>query len=161
VRQAVRSLDKSIPVPAMRPLSDVVSEASGGARFRAWLLGLFAATALVLASIGLYGTMAYAVQQRTAEVALRIALGASGRQATAVVLREGLTLVCAGLAIGLVVAAVAARAIGGVLFGVTPTDPATFVAAPVALGLIGWLACYLPVRRAGTIAPLRAMSGSD
>ena len=158
VREAVLTMDHAIVVPPMRLLTNVVASASGDSRFRAWLLGLFAATALLLAGIGLYGTMAYAVQQRTDEVALRVALGASGRQARAVVLREGLTLVGSGLIVGGVVAAASARAIGGVLYGVGAADPATFAASAITLGATGWLACYLAVRRAGQTDPLRTLN---
>ncbi|MFI5177972.1 MAG: ABC transporter permease [Vicinamibacterales bacterium] len=157
LRQVVWSLDRTIPVPPLRALDEVVSDASGDSRFRAWLLGLFAATALLLACIGLYGTMAYSVEQRTSEVALRIALGASGRQAGAGVLREGLVLVGGGLVVGSVVAFVAARADSGLLYGISAADPTTFIEVPIVVGLIGWLACYLPIRRAARINPLRAM----
>jgi putative ABC transport system permease protein len=158
VRQAVRSMDSAIVVPPMRALTSIVASASGDSRFRAWLLGLFAATALLLACIGLYGTMAYAVQQRTDEVALRVALGATGRQASDVVLREGMKLVGSGLAIGAVVAAASARAIGGVLYGIGVADPTTFAASAIALGAVGWFACYLPARRAGQTDPLRTLN---
>jgi putative ABC transport system permease protein len=160
VRQAVWSLDRTIPVPPARVLGDVVSEASGDSRFRAWLLGLFAFTALLLACIGLYGTMAYAVEQRTSEVALRIALGASGRQASAGVLREGMALVCGGLVVGSFMALIAARAVSGFLYGISAADPATFIEVPITVGVLGWVACYLPVRRAARLDPLRALHRS-
>ena len=90
--EAVWAVDATIPVPPMRPMEDAVAGAVGQPRFRAWLLGVFAATAILLAMTGLYGTMAYAAQQRSREIGLRIALGATPRQATAPLVRQGLTL---------------------------------------------------------------------
>jgi putative ABC transport system permease protein len=104
--------------------------------------------------------MAYAVEQRTSEVALRIALGASGRQASAGVLREGMALVCGGLVVGSFMALIAARAVSGFLYGISAADPATFIEVPITVGVLGWVACYLPVRRAARLDPLRALHRS-
>jgi putative ABC transport system permease protein len=158
VRQAVWSVDDTIPVPPIRPMADALAGAVGQPKFRAWLLGLFAAMAMALAMTGLYGTMAYAAQQRTREIGLRIALGATPRQATALLLVNGLRLTALGTAIGLAGSVGVARALSSFLFGVGAADPATFVAVPAALAAVAWLACYLPARRARQLDPIRAIN---
>jgi predicted permease len=158
VRQAVWSVDDTIPVPPLRPMEDAFAEAVGQPRFRAWLLGLFAATAVLLAMTGLYGTMAYAAQQRTREIGLRIALGATPRQATAPLLRSGLIVTAAGLLIGLAGSIGVARALSSLLFGVGATDPATFVGVPTILAAVAALACYLPARHARSLDPVKAIN---
>jgi putative ABC transport system permease protein len=158
VRQAVWSVDDTIPVPPLRPMADAFADAVGQPRFRAWLLGLFAATAILLAMTGLYGTMAYAVQMRTREIGLRIALGATPRQATSRLLRNGLTLTALGIAIGLAGSMGVARALSSLLFGIGATDPATFIGVPAILAAVAALACYLPARRARHLDPIRAIN---
>ena len=122
------------------------------------IVGLFAATAILLAMTGLYGTMAYAVQMRTREIGLRIALGATPRQATSRLLRNGLTLTGLGIAIGLAGSVAVARAVSSLLFGIGATDPATFIGVAAALIAVAWLACYLPARRARHLDPIRAIN---
>ena len=107
---------------------------------------------------GLYGTMAYAVQQRTREIGLRIALGATPQQATSLLLRNGLTLTALGIAIGLAGSIGVARALSSLLFGVGATDPATFIGVPAVLAAVAWLACYLPARRARQLDPIKAIN---
>jgi putative ABC transport system permease protein len=158
VREAVWSIDKSIPVPPLRRMDEMFAGAVGQPRFRAWLLGLFAATAMLMAITGLYATMAYAAQQRTREIGLRIALGATPVQATALLIRNGLTLTAIGTAIGLIGSVAVARALSSVLFGIGATDPATFIGVPVVLIAVAWLACYLPARQARRLDPLRAIN---
>ena len=158
VRRAVWSVDGTIPVPPLRPMDDAFADAVGQPRFRAWLLGLFAATAILLAMTGLYGTMAYAVQQRTREIGLRIALGATPQQATALLLRNGLTLIAIGTTIGLAGSIGVARALSSVLFGVGVTDPVTFVGVPAVLIAVAALACYLPARHARHLDPITAIN---
>ena len=158
VRQAVWSGDDTIPVPPLRRMDDAVAGAVGQPRFRAWLLGVFAATAILLAMTGLYGTMAYAAQQRSREIGLRIALGATPRQATAPLLRQGLTLTAIGTLVGLAGSAGLARALNALLFGVGAHDPATFIAAPLMLAAVAALACYLPARQARRIDPIAAIN---
>ena len=158
VREAVWSVDNTIPVPPVRPMEDAFADAVGQPRFRAWLLGLFAATAILLALTGLYGTMAYAVQMRTREIGLRIALGATPRQATSSLLRNGLVLTALGVAIGLAGSVGVSRALSSMLFGIGATDPATFIAVPAMFVAVAWLACYLPAHRARHLDPIRAIN---
>ena len=135
-------------------MEDAFADAIGQPRFRAWLLGLFAATAILLAMTGLYGTMAYAVQQRTREIGLRIALGATPQQATAPLLRTGLTLILLGLAGSVGVA----RALSSMLFGVGAADPAAFIGTAAMLAVVASLACYVPARHARHLDPRKAIN---
>ena len=120
---AVWAVDDTIPVPPVRSMEDAFAGAVGQPRFRAWLLGVFAAAAILLAMTGLYGTMAYAAHQRSREIGLRIALGATPRQATAPLVRQGLTLAAAGTLLGLAGSVGMARALAAMLFGVGVNDP--------------------------------------
>jgi putative ABC transport system permease protein len=158
VREAVWSADATIPVPPMRPMVDAFADAVGQPRFRAWLVGLFAATAILLAMTGLYGTMAFAAQQRTREIGLRIALGATPKQATSLLVRSGLTLAVTGTVLGLAGSAALARALSGMLFGVGVNDPVTFIGVPVLLMAVASLACYLPARQARRLDPITAIN---
>jgi putative ABC transport system permease protein len=158
VRQAVWSVDDTIPVPPLRPMEHMLSNAVGQPRFRAWLLGLFAATAIALAMTGLYGTMAFAAQQRTREIGLRIALGATPKQATELLVRRGLALTAVGAAIGLLGSIAMARTLSSLLFGIDATDPATVAGVTATLIGVAWLACYLPARRAQRMDPIRAIN---
>jgi putative ABC transport system permease protein len=161
VRQAVWSVDAAVPVPPLRGMEHLLADAVGQPRFRAWLLGLFAGTAVVLAMIGLYGTMAYVAQQRTREIGLRIALGATPRQATAPMLRSGLTLAAIGTALGLAGSLAATRTLSTMLFGVGVNDPATFIGVPLALLFVAAVACYLPARQARRLDPLKAINADS
>jgi putative ABC transport system permease protein len=122
------------------------------------LLGLFAATAIALAMTGLYGTMAFAAQQRTREIGLRIALGATPKQATELLVRSGLTLTAIGTVLGLLGSVAMARALSSLLFGIGAADPATFAGVTAVLVAVAWLACYLPARRAQRLDPIRAIN---
>jgi predicted permease len=157
VRDAVHGLDATLPVPLAQPLQQIVFDAVRQPRFRAGLVGMFAASAVLLAMIGLYGTIAFSVHQRTRELGLRIALGASPSQATQLVLVSGAKLAVAGAIAGLAAAAGLTRLLATMLFGVAAADPATFAIAPIAIVTVAMLACYLPARRVRTIEPLRAL----
>jgi len=161
VRQTVWSLDGTLPVPPLRGLDDLFAGAVGQPRFRAWLLGLFGAMAVLLAMTGLYGTMAYSAQQHTREIGLRMALGATPQQATARLLRNGLTIAALGMMLGLAGSFAVARALSTLLFGVGTSDPATFIAAPALLVLLAALACYLPMRQARRLDPLKAINANS
>jgi len=158
IREAVWSVDATIPVPPMRSMDQALADAVGQPRFRAVLLGSFAATALLLAMIGLYGTMAYAAQQRTREIGLRIALGATPRQATALLLRRGMTLAVIGIGFGLAGSIAVARALSTMLFGVGPNDPATFIGVPLLFALVAAIACYVPAWQARRLDPIAAIN---
>ena len=123
------------------------------------LLGLFASVASVLAAIGIYGVLAYAVMQRTQEIGIRMALGAQRGQVLALVLRKGLILTTIGVGVGLVGAAIGTRALDGMLFGITPLDAKTFLAVSLTFGLVAAFASYVPARRATKVDPVVALRG--
>jgi putative ABC transport system permease protein len=158
VRQAVWQADPTVPVPPLRRMDEALAGAVGQPRFRASLLGAFAATAILLAMTGLYGTIAYAAQQRSREIGLRIALGATPRQATEPLLRQGLALAAAGTVLGLIGSIAVASALRAMLFGVGVNDPATYVAVPLAVAAAAALACYLPARQARRVDPIAAIN---
>ena len=121
------------------------------------LLTIFAATAMLLAAIGLYGVMSYSVAQRTKEIGVRMALGAKRPDVLVLVVKRGMALVLIGLAAGVVLSLACARLISGLLFGITATDPLTFVGVAALLGLVAFVANYLPARRAASVDPMVAL----
>jgi putative ABC transport system permease protein len=126
-------------------------------KFRLLLFGLFGVLALVLAAIGIYGVMATSVSQRTHEIGLRMALGAQKRDVLRLIIRQGMTSVIVGIGAGLAFAFALTRLMSTLLFGVTPTDPATLALITILLGIVALLACYLPARRAVKVDPLVAL----
>jgi predicted permease len=157
IRAAVAAVDATVPVNAVRPLSDLVSSSAARPRFTMLLLVTFAAVALTLGAVGIYGVVAYAVTRRTREIGVRIALGARAADVLGMVLREGGVLAGAGVALGIIGALAASRVLSGFLFGVTPNDPAVFVAVPALLGLVAIGACLIPARRAARVDPMVAL----
>jgi len=157
VRRAVWSVDKDQPVSNVRTLDQVFSAAISQERFQALLFGLFAALALLLACVGLYGVISYVVVQRTHEIGVRMALGAQPLDVLRLVIRQGMSLTLAGLVIGIVAGTFVTRVLTDMLFGVTPRDPLTFVGVPALLLVVALLACYIPARRATRIDPLIAL----
>jgi len=157
VRDAVHELDSQLPVANPRELSEVVTDSSSQQRFVALLLGLFAALALVLAAVGIYGVISYSVAQRTHELGIRIALGAGTREILGMVLGEGLALAVAGVLVGLIGAWGLSRFLASLLYGVKPYDPLTFAAVPLVLLSVALFACYIPARRATKVDPMRAL----
>jgi predicted permease len=157
VRRAVRAVDPNEPVFRVRTMDEVVAAALAERRFTMLLLALFAATALALSAIGIYGVMAYVVTQRTREIGIRMALGASPRAVLGMVLAQGAKLVVAGIVAGLLGAVALTRAISALLFGVSPRDPATLAALSIVLSAIALIACYVPARRATRVDPIRAL----
>ncbi len=157
VRQAVWAVDKDQPVSNVRTMDQVFAAAISRERFQALLLGMFAALALVLACVGLYGVISYSVAQRTHEIGVRVALGAQPADVLRLVIWQGMLLTFAGLVVGIAVGSVATRVLSDMLYGVTTTDPLTFVGVPAFLLLVACLACYIPARRATRIDPLVAL----
>jgi predicted permease len=157
VRGQVRQLDASLPVAGLQPLSDVVYGSMAQPRFITFMVLVFAVVALALAAIGIYGVLAYMVEQRTQEIGVRMALGAQVREVLAMVLAQGAWLVGIGLALGVVGALALRKVLASVLFGVTATDPAIFALVLAVLSVVGFLACYLPARRATLVDPLVAL----
>lgn len=157
VRGAVTSLQPSLALTNVRTLADVVSAARSRDRFSTLLLALFGALALVLASVGVYGVLAYAVAQRTNEVGIRMALGADRRVVRGMVLGDGMKLVVVGLAVGLVGALALAGFLSSQLFGVSPRDPVVIGAVVLVLFAVGLLASLVPAWRATRVDPVVAM----
>lgn len=152
-RDVVRGLDSELPVYDARSYDDIVRESVAERRFYVTLLATFAGLALVLAAIGIYGVIAYSVQQRRRELGIRIALGASHQRVIGLVMRQGMTLTIMGTMIGLAVAGLLTRVLRGQLYDVSATDPLTFAVAPVMLLLIALVACVVPARRAIAVDP--------
>ena len=157
LRRAVRSVDPDQAVSDLRPLEDYLRDSAAHLRFNLLLSGLFAALALVLASLGTYGVMAYVFRQRIREMGIRLALGAPPRGVVKLMVGRGMRFCLAGVVGGLLLAAAAARVLGSLLFGVEPYDSAVFLAAPALLALVAALACYLPARKLLTEDPVSAL----
>src|SRR5579884_915157 len=157
LRAAVWSVDRSVPVSQMRTMTQVMDESVGGRRFQMLLIAVFAATALLLASIGIYGVLAYSVARRTGEIGIRVALGARPADLCGMVLRQGLAPVAAGLLAGLAAALAVGRLLHALLFDVSAADPVTIVTVVVVLFAIAVLACIVPARRAMRVDPMTAL----
>jgi putative ABC transport system permease protein len=157
LRGIVGSIDRDLPLANVRTMQDIVDGSTSRARFGTRLLGGFAATALLLAIVGLYGVLAYAVTQRTRELGIRIALGAQHSQVFGLVVRRGMAIVGTGIVIGLAGAFAATRLVEGLLFQVGRTDPLVFLAVSAVLAAAGLVACLVPARRATRVDPLAAL----
>jgi len=157
IRQRLHDFDPQLLVVRERPISAVVSGALARPRFNLVLIGAFAATALLLAAVGIYGVLTYLVAQRTREVGIRVALGASRSDVVTLIVADGMGPIVVGAVAGLAAAAVVARILRSLLFGVAPLDVASFVAAPAILTAVALLACYFPARRATAVDPLVAL----
>jgi putative ABC transport system permease protein len=157
IRQQVLDVDKNMPIYEVSTMDQLLSNSVVQPRLNLTLLVAFAAIALVLAAVGIYGVMAYSVTQRTHEIGIRMALGAQSEDVLKQVLMEGARLAGAGLALGLVGSLAAARLIATMLFGVKPTDPLTFATVAAILASVALAACYIPARRATRVDPLTAL----
>jgi predicted permease len=157
VRQEVEKVDPNVPVHSISSMDQIIARSVADRRFALELLGGFAAVALLLAAIGIYGVMSYSFSQRTHEVGVRMALGAQRMNILNMAIGEGMQLVAIGLAIGLIVAGALTRFARSMLFDVSPFDPATFVVTSATLAAVAFLACYLPARRATRVDPLVAL----
>jgi predicted permease len=157
LRSAVQSSDGNLPVTDIHTMNDLLSKSVAQPRFRTLLLGIFAAVALLLAVVGIFGVMSYLVERRTQEIGVRMALGASRGNVLRMILGEGLRVVLIGIGLGLIEALVLGRLVKSLLFGVQPTDPLTFFSAAVLLTLVALAACYIPALRATRVDPMIAL----
>jgi putative ABC transport system permease protein len=157
IRDVVTAIDPDVPVAELATLESWVDKAMAQSRFLLVLSATFAFLALVLASLGLYGVLSYTVRQRTREVGVRLALGASGDDMMRLMLGQGLVLSAIGLVLGLVGSFALTRVVRAYLVGVTPTDVVTFIAVPALLLVAAAVACYIPARRASRIEPSVAL----
>ena len=157
IRSQVSAIDREQPVTNIKAMRDVIAETIAPRKFNMLLFGLFAAIAVVLAAMGIYGVISYAVAERTQEIGIRVALGARAVDVMNLVLRGGLKLALIGIAIGLAGAFALTRLMKSVLFGVTPTDAVTFASVSVGVIAVALLACYIPARRATKVDPLVAL----
>jgi putative ABC transport system permease protein len=156
-QNVVWEIDKDVPLANLRTMADLIANSVQRRKFSMLLLTIFAATAMLLAAIGLYGVMSYSVAQRTREIGVRMALGARRTDVLALVVKRGMVLVLIGIACGLVLSLASARLISGLLFGISATDPLTFAAVAAALALVALVANYLPARRAASVDPMVAL----
>ena len=157
MRKQVQELDKDQPIYNVKPMEELIAGSMSQRRFVMSLLAVFAGVALVLAAIGIYGLMSYSVTQRSHEIGIRMALGARGRDVLSLVVTHGLKLVVAGVAIGLVASFTLTRLLSGLLFGVSATDPLTFVLTSMVLTGVALGACFVPARRATKVDPMTAL----
>jgi putative ABC transport system permease protein len=157
VRDQVLSLDPDQPITNLGPMKDLFDARLSTRRFNMLLFGVFAGSALLLASIGIYGVISYSVAQRVNEIGIRIALGAKQRDVLWLIIGQGMGLALAGLGIGLTASSGLTRLIKSLLYGVSASDPVTLTAVSTLLALTALLACYLPARKATRIDPLAAL----
>ena len=157
VREQVQSIDSTLPVFGAELLTQTVSGSLTQRRFTLEMVGLFALTALFLAAIGIYGVISYIVTERTHEIGIRLALGASRSNILRIVLRQGLGLAIVGVAVGLVCSLIVSHLMASLLYGVRPTDPLTFASVAFLFIGVAGLACYLPARRAMKVDPMFAL----
>ena len=157
LRAAIRSIDPALPVSEIHTMREIVAGVNGRARFQTLLLAAFAGAAALLAAIGIYGVMSYAVSRRTREIGVRMALGAEPRSVLRLVVGQGMGVALAGAAVGLVAALLLTRMMAGVLYGVRPTDPVTYLSVAAVVLAIALAASWIPARRAARIDPIKAL----
>jgi putative ABC transport system permease protein len=159
VRQVFLAVDNTQPIFQIQPLEAYVAESQAARRFTLMLLGLFGGLALILAAVGIYGVISYAVSLRTRELGIRMALGAARKDVLGIVLRQGLKAVAAGLAAGFAASMLLTRFLSSLLFQVRPVDLVTSLAVSLVLAVVAFVANYLPARRASTVDPIVALRG--
>lgn len=157
VRRQVQAVDPTLPVFGAQTLNQTLSDSLSVRRFSMEMIALFACTALLLAGIGIYGVISYVVSERSHEIGIRLALGAQRTDIVRMVLRQGLGLALCGAGVGLIGAAIVSRLIAGLLYGISPGDPLTFIGVALLLIAIALLACYIPARRAMKVDPMVAL----
>ncbi len=160
IRSEIQAIDPGLPIFNVRSMTDVMDVSIAPRRFSAELVGVFAVVAMLLSSIGIYGLLAYMVGQRSREIGIRVALGAQRPDILKLILGKGLLLAGTGIAIGLILSAISARIIAGLLYGVHPIDVIVFVAVPLILLVVAFLATYIPARRATMVDPIIALHES-
>ena len=158
VRAQVLALDKGLPIYRVQTMDDVLRKSTATNRACMLLFSVFASAALLLAAVGIYGVMAYVVTQRTHEIGIRMALGAQARDVLQLVVRQGMILAMAGVALGLLGALSLSRGISGLLYEVKTADPATYLEILVLLVSVAFVACYVPARRAAKLNPVAALA---
>src|SRR5581483_12517580 len=151
------AVDKDQPLANIRTMQEIVDEDVSSRRIQMWLLAAFAVLALLLASVGIYGVLSYAVTQRIPEIGVRMALGARRIDVLGMIIGHGMALAGAGIAIGLVAAFVLMRSLASLLYGVDATDPTTFGIVIGVLSVVALLACFIPARRATKVDPMIAL----
>jgi putative ABC transport system permease protein len=156
-KKQIWSVDSKIPVSDIQPMNELLSESLAEQRFDMLLLVVFAALALILAAVGIYGLMAYAVSQRTHEIGIRLALGAQQRDVMRLVAGDGARIAFFGIGIGVASALVLTRVMTTLLFEVKATDPAAFAGVTILLAMVALAACYIPARRAMRVDPMVAL----
>jgi putative ABC transport system permease protein len=157
IRNAIWAVDKDQPVANIDTMDHIVSEAIARQRFSMLLLGIFAGLALVLAAVGIYGVMSYSVAQRTHEIGIRMALGARRADVLQMTVKQGLKLVSAGMILGLAAAFLLTRVLASLLYGISATDPITFLGISLVLLAVAMLASYIPALRATKVDPIIAL----
>src|SRR5437588_3263783 len=157
IRDAIWAVDKDQPVANVDTMDHIVTESIARQRFSMLLLGVFATLALILAAVGIYGVMSYSVAQRTHEIGIRMALGAQRSDVLKLTIGQGLRLVLTGVGIGLAAAFVLTRVMSSLLFGISATDPITFIAISLVLLVVSLLASYIPALRATRVDPMFAL----
>ena len=157
IRDAIRGLDPDLPVFKVTTMERLVADSTARQRFAMFLLGLFAAVAMVLAAVGLYGVMSYTVSQRSREIGIRMALGAQARDVLRLVLGQGMRLIAVGIGLGVLAALGLTRLMTSLLFGVSATDPGIFVLISAVLVGVALLACLVPTGRATRVDPMVAL----
>jgi putative ABC transport system permease protein len=157
LRSAVAQIDPNQPIVNIRSMEENIATSVTQPRFRTWLIGIFAALALLLAAVGVYGVMSYSVTQRTSEIGIRVTMGAQPEDIFRAVVGEGLRLAAIGVAVGLIAAFALSRALQSFVFGVSTSDPATFVTVALILTLVGVAASFFPARRATRVDPIVAL----
>jgi putative ABC transport system permease protein len=157
VRREIQAVDKDQPISDVRTMEQLLSDSVSGRRFSTLLLGLFASVALTLAAVGIYGVMSYSVTQRKHEIGIRMALGASSQDVLRLIVGQGMTVALAGVAVGLAASFALTRLMESLLFGVSATDPVTFIVIPLILAGVALGACFVPARKAARVDPMIAL----
>jgi predicted permease len=157
IEKELQQASGGLPVARIRSMDEVVSESTARSRFDTLLMGLFAASALVLAAVGIYGLMAYSVEQRAQEIGIRLALGAGPSRVRNMVIAQGMLFAVLGIAVGTMASFSLARVLAGFLFGVSPRDPVVFLSVPLLLGAVALVAVWLPASRATRMTPMDAL----